>query len=398
MIRHANGEIVDVGPRSAHIAGLQYASFAESEKAFDGARLAHLRPTEHDAADYVVIETEGDRYALTPTCAANALGMIPEGAFARGNRAAALAAFRPLAEAIGLSVEAAAQRVLDISCRKVSKQVEELIAEYQLDRATVELIGGGGGAASLVPHAAILCGLQSRLARKAEVISTIGVALAMVRDTVERNIVEPSPDDILQVRREAAEAVVKAGALPETVEVQVEVDTRRNLVRATAFGTTELKKREGSSGILDRDGCRIMAARSMQVDTEQARLAGETTGLYVFVANTEKRSLFGLIKSHRQLLRVTDRTGVVRLQRAHAEVISSSVIHIARDLEQLLTRLTDFGDAGRALPDVHVLVGARLINLSGLADAEQAIKLAGAELEALPPEEPLVIVATPKGA
>jgi hypothetical protein len=136
----------------------------------------------------------------------------------------------------------------------------------------------------------------------------------------------------------------------------------------------------------------------MQVDPEQVRLAGVTAGLYVFVANIEKRSLFGLIKSHRQLLRVTDRTGVVRLQRAHAEVISSSVIHIARDLEQLLTRLTDFGDAGRALPDVHVLVGARLINLSGLADAEQAIKLAGAELEALPPEEPLVIVATPKGA
>jgi N-methylhydantoinase A/oxoprolinase/acetone carboxylase beta subunit len=397
MIRHANGQIVDVGPRSAHIAGLQYSSFAESERVFDGARLAHLRPTEHDAADYVVIETEeGDRYALTPTCAANALGIIPEGAFARGNSAAAQAAFRPLAEALGLSVEEAAQRVLDISCRKVSRQVEELIAEYQLDRSTVELIGGGGGAASLVPHAATLCGLPSRLARKAEVISTIGVALAMVRDTVERNIVEPSPDDILQVRREASEAVVKAGALPETVEVQVEVDTRRNLVRATAFGTTELKKRDGASGILDRDTCRTMAARSMQTGTEHVQLAGETSGLYVFVATSEKRSLFGLIKSHRQLLRVTDRTGVVRLQRAHAEVLSSSVQHIARDLERLLTRLTDFGDAGRALPDAHVLVGARLINLSGLADAEQAIKLAGAELEALPPEEPLVIVATPK--
>jgi len=397
MIRQALGEIVDVGPRSAHIAGLQYASFAESERAFNGARLAHLRPTEHDAADYVVIETEeGDRFALTPTCAANSLGIIPEGAFARGNSAAAQAAFRPLAAALGLSVEEAAQRVLDISCRKVSKQVEELIAEYQLDRGTVELIGGGGGAASLVPHAAKLSGLSSRIARKAEVISTIGVALAMVRDTIERNIVEPSPDDILQVRREAAEAVVKAGALPETVEVQVEVDTRRNLVRATAFGTTELKKRDGDSGILDRDGCRSMAARSMQTGTEHVRLAGETSGLYVFAATVEKRSLFGLIKSQRQSLRITDRTGVVRLQRAHAEVLSSSVQHIARDLERLLTRLTDFGDAGRALPDAHVLVGARLIDLSGLADSNQAIKLAEAELEALPPDEPLVIVATPK--
>jgi hypothetical protein len=347
----------------------------------------------------VVIETEeGDRYALTPTCAANALGMIPNDAFARGNRAAAQAAFRPLAVVLGLSVEAAAQRVLDVSCRKVSNQVEELIAEYQLDRATVELIGGGGGAASLVPRAATLCGLPSRLARKAEVISTIGVALAMVRDTVERNIVDPSPDDILQVRREAAEAVIKAGALPETIEVQVEVDTRRNLVKATAFGTTELRKRAGDSGSLDREGCQALAARSMHVVTEQVRLAGESSGLYVFVASREERSLFGLIKSQRHMLRVTDRSGVVRLQRADGEVVASTVQHIARDLEHLLTRLTDFGDAGRALPDAHVLVGARLINLSGLADIEQAIKLAGAELEALPPEEPLVIVATRKSA
>jgi len=134
----------------------------------------------------------------------------------------------------------------------------------------------------------------------------------------------------------------------------------------------------------------------MQTGTENVRLAGETSGLYVFVATMEKRSLFGLIKSQRQPVRVTDRTGVVRLQRAHAELLSTSVQHIARDLERLLTRLTDFGDAGRALPDAHVLVGARLINLSGLADSEQAIKLAEAELEALPPDEPLVIVATPK--
>lgn len=251
-------------------------------------------------------------------------------------------------------------------------------------------------AAALVLHAAKLLGLVHRLARKAEVISTIGVALAMVRDTVERNIVEPSPEDILQVRREASEAVIKAGALPETVEVQVEVDTRRNLVRATAFGTTELKREEGASSALDAEGCRISAARSMQVAPEAVRLAAETSGLYVFVATHHERAMFGLFKVARQRVRVTDHTGVIRLQRGHAEVSTSSVADIARDLEQVITQLTDFGDAGRAIPDVHVLVGARLINLSGLADAEQAITLAQAELESLPPDERLVIVAAPR--
>jgi N-methylhydantoinase A len=178
----------------------------------------------------------------------------------------------------------------------------------------------------------------------------------------------------------------------------VEVDTRRNLVRASAFGTTELKREGGAMRDLGVEGCRLAAARSMQVAPENVALAAETSGLNVFVAARQQRALFGLFRTERQMVRVTDRTGVVRLQRQHAEVVPSSVAHISRDLEQVMTRLTDFGDAGRALPDAHILVGARLINLSGLADAGQAIALARAELEALPPDERLVIVAAPRAA
>ncbi|MBA3441732.1 MAG: hydantoinase/oxoprolinase [Pyrinomonadaceae bacterium] len=411
LIREGGGQILDVGPRSAHIAGLGYACFAAAS-VFDKARLVHLRPTERDAEDYVAIQAGGEagdevggetgstaRYALTPTCAANLLGIIPEDSFARGSREAARAAFRPLAEALGVNEEEAAKHVLEASCRKVAKQIEELIDEYKLERATVELIGGGGGCAALVPYTAQMLGLSHRIARQAEVISTIGVALAMVRDSVERNIVDPSPADILQVRREAAEAVTKAGALPETIETEVEVDTRRNLVRATAFGTTELRREEDQAGhTLDVDDCRSAAARSMQVELKCVRLAAETSSLHVFVATHYEQRMFGLFRSERQMLRVTDHTGVIRLQRSAAEVAASEVADIARDLERIITGLTDFGDAGRTLPDVHVLVGRRIINLSGLADAEQVIALAQAELEALPPDERLVIVAAPRSA
>jgi N-methylhydantoinase A/oxoprolinase/acetone carboxylase beta subunit len=399
MARERGGKIVDVGPRSAHIAGLPYAVFAADAAVFDGAKLVHLKPTPQDADDYVAIEcADGSRHALTPTCAANLLGYVPEGAFARGHPAAARAAFAPLAAALGVSAEDAARQILESSCRQVAQQIEQLIVEYKLERATVELVGGGGGAAALVPFAGELLGLPARLARKAEVISTIGVALAMVRDVVERNIVDPAPEDILRVRREAAEAVIQAGALPETVEVQVEVDTRRNLVRATAFGTTELKKDDGAGGVLDVDGCRAAAARSMQVETAQVALLGRTAGLYVFGARLTRQTLFGLFRQTRQALRVTDKTGVVLLQRSRAEAVNSTVSEIAGDLEAAIMRLTDFGDAGRALPDIHVLTGSRIVNLSGLADAEQALALAQTELENLPPEEQLVIVAAPRNA
>ncbi|HXG84885.1 MAG TPA: hypothetical protein VNI84_12755, partial [Pyrinomonadaceae bacterium] len=60
------------------------------------------------------------------------------------------------------------------------------------------------------------------------------------------------------------------------------------------------------------------------------------------------------------------------------------------------TKLTDFGDAGRALPDIHLLVGARIVNLSGLAELEQVLALAETELETSEKDEKIVIIASPR--
>lgn len=396
MIREKNGAIVDVGSRSAHIAGLAYASF-QTPEIFRNAKLVHLRPTKHDTDDYTAIECEsGERFSLTPTCAANLLGMVPDGAFAKGNADAARAAFKPLAEKINLSVEEAARKVLEISCKKVEKQIEELIVEYNLDRQTVELVGGGGGAASLILFTGTLMNLPAKLAKKAEVISTIGVALAMVRDTIERNITNPTPEQILQVRREASEAVVKIGAVPESVEVQIEVDTRRSIVRATAFGTTELKKEDGTAQTSGLEGAKIAAARSLKTEAETIVLAAEVAGFYVFTREVLTKTFFGLFTNRRLAVRVLDKTGVVRLQRGNAEIHKTDVENITRDLENVINKLTDFGDAGRALPDIHLLVGARLVNLSGLAELEQVSALAQTELENLTADEKIVIVASPR--
>lgn len=396
MIREKDGKIIDVGSRSAHIAGLHYACF-EHPSVFVGAKLVHLRPTEKDADDYTAIETtSGKRFSLTPTCAANLLGIIPETAFAKGSTEAARLAFKPLADRIGKTVEETAQEVLEISCRKVAKQIEALIVEYNLDRSLVELIGGGGGAASLVLFTGKLMQLPARLAKKAEVISTIGVALAMVRDTIERNIVDPTPEDILSVRREAAEAVIKIGAVPETIEVQVEVDTRRNLVRATAFGTTELKKDDAAIKNATLNDCKAVAARSMQTDISTVKLVGETASFYVFAYEKQVKTFFNLFKNTQNTVRITDKTGVVRLQRSDAYVAITTISNVLADLEAVILNLTDFGDAGRSLPDIHLLVGSRIINLSGLADLEQALALAKTELENRVDTEEVILVASRK--
>ncbi|MGB8910118.1 MAG: hydantoinase/oxoprolinase family protein, partial [Candidatus Cybelea sp.] len=85
LLRIGANELLDVGPRSAHIAGCAYASFVLPE-ALDGARLELIAPAPHDPAQYAaLIAPDGRRIAPTVTCAANLLGVIPERAFARGN-------------------------------------------------------------------------------------------------------------------------------------------------------------------------------------------------------------------------------------------------------------------------------------------------------------------------
>ena len=84
----------------------------------------------------------------------------------------------------------------------------------------------------------------------------------------------------------------------------------------------------------------------------------------------------------------------MRLQRNNALVESTEAENVLNSLEIVINDLTDFGDAGRSLPDIHLLVGARIISLSGLVELAQVIALAKTELENLPNDAPIIIVAS----
>jgi len=328
--------ITDVGPRSAHIAGLRYASFLRRLD-FEGARIERFAPRPHDPANYLRFALrDGGHAAVTPTCASNLLGYVPEGAFARGDAQAALAAFTLLARELGGDARMHARRILELAAAKVRPCVEELIAHYEMPRDRTVLIGGGGGAAALVPFLAEAMEMPYRIARDAEVISPIGVALALVRDVVERTIVDPTPADIVRLRREVEDRVIAAGAAPDRVEVSIEIDTQRNRVRATASGATALSESAAPASLhIERDG---------------------------------------------ESVRVVDERGVVRLAPPGARVAHTTVAQLDDALETAMESETSFGDVGRSLPSVHVLYAGRIADFSGLASIEQARALAREEV------------------
>ncbi|MHB8145629.1 MAG: hydantoinase/oxoprolinase family protein [Vulcanimicrobiaceae bacterium] len=364
MVRISENGIAGLGPRSAHIAGCAYACFLDPAS-FAGARIETIAPKPSDTPDYAaIVFQDGTRAALTPTCASNLLGYIPDGDFASGNREAARRGFALLAERIGGTADTVARRVLEYAAQSVSACIVELIADNDLDRTNLVLVGGGGGAAAIVPFVAESMSVSHRIARDAEVISPIGVALALVRDVVERTIVDPSAEDIARIRREASDRAIAAGASPDRIEVSIEIDAQRSRVRATASGATALAE-SAAHGILDEPGCREAAARSLRCAPELL----------------ERVELSAVLRGYRHGsdLRIVDERGVTRLALRNAAVTGFAIAELDECLLQALERATSFGDVGRSLPELYLVHGGRIADFSGLTSVDQALALAREE-------------------
>ncbi|MBI3530061.1 MAG: hydantoinase/oxoprolinase family protein [Betaproteobacteria bacterium] len=390
MVRVRGNDIHDVGPRSAHIAGLHYAAFAKAEDIVDP-RIELFRPKDGDPDDYLAIRcSNGERYALTNTCAANILGYAKPGWHAHGNAESARRAFAPLAQRIGSTIEEAARRVLVKAAAKVTGVVEDLVEEYKLDRDQAVLVGEGGGAASLIPFVAETMKLDFNISRDAEVISSIGVALALVRETIERVIPNPGPEDLQRIKREAFDAAVKLGAAPENVEVVIEVDPQMQRVRATAMGASEMRAQDLRKQVSEEEAAGI-AATSMGLTTETVKLAAATDGVRVFQAEVKERK-WHIFTTRRTPVRAVDREGVIRIQRSDGVVRQASASDGLQQLRSLWESVTIYNGDSVIAPDMFVVAGRRIVDLSGITALDQAIAISRGELEGLPPEAPVVLI------
>lgn len=392
MIQIKDSIPVEVGPRSAHIAGFQYELYADVEDMINPV-LKSIKPTPTDPL-YAYVECEnGKKFALTQSGAANVAGYVDENDYARGNIEVARLAWEPLAKNMGVTVEEAAKKVLDLSALKNSQVVNTLIKDYGLDMETIVFVGGGGGASTVVPHLAETFGVANKLSKNASVISPIGVALAMVRDMVERSVNNPTEDDILSIRREAIKMAVQSGANPDTVEVRIEVDSQLQKLRAIAIGTTELRTRELGSVKKTDDELLAIVAENLKTTVDNVRITARNGQLIAVEATLVKKHMF-VFKKKVNSIRLIDKDGVIRLQKKNGSVKSSTPKNWKINLKLLLDEYTVFGDGGAEIPNVYIGYGGRILDLSGMQDTVQIYALADVELAGISEDEILIIVCT----
>ncbi|MGM9991993.1 MAG: hydantoinase/oxoprolinase family protein [Candidatus Bruticola sp.] len=408
MIGWRNG--LQIGPRSAHLAGYTYCSFAPvgetaSLQASD-LKIKEVTPLAGDQVYFIVQTPTGREYALTSTCAANMLGFIPEGSYSFGNVQFVTAAFEALAAYLELKGErpsseasnkarAWAESALNKAADIIIPTLKKLISDYKMENRRLKLIGGGGGCAAIVPFTAKRLGLPFELAKQAEVISAIGAALAMVRECIERTIVDPTPDDLQKLRRQAEQAVIKMGAEADSVEVTVEIDAQKNLVRAVAQGAIAFSNKSSLRAEQISEEERLAVLKTSGVPDSIYKLLGSTGFSYVYRSERERRVFFGLFKKKESIIWVTDAFGSARLQRPGAVVKEGQVGQLRSFIDSIIKEYTSYGDAGALLPAVHLVAGHKLCNLSTLIKAEQMIELALSELGTLSAEEKVFAIIEP---
>jgi len=381
MVRAKKGEVVDVGPRSAHIAKMGYACFTETGL-LKGAELYYMRPRENDPEDYVAIRlNNGESVTITNTCAANVLGILAEDDYARGNYESSRLAMELLAGETGMTVEETAKAILTKSCEKIEPVIEDLIAKYKIERDQIVLVGAGGGAGTLLTFTANQMGFQYQIPENAEVISSIGVALAMVREMVERTIPNPTAPDIAELKKEARELAMNSGAVEDSIEVYVEIDEQAQKVTAIAMGSTEVKTTDLMKNC-DEQEALMIAAESIGISLGEARM--EATNGLVFVVMADRNG--------KAPVRVVDKKGFVKIQRSNGVTQTTVMERAAEDLKKLWDEASNFSSEVRINPDVYVIAGSRVMDYSGIPEYAQVSGLMEAELCDKKPEDEIILV------
>lgn len=353
--------LADVGPRSAHIAGLSYACFS-SVGELEGATPALIAPRPGDPAEYLVLKTaSGRRIALTLTCAANALGEISAGAYATGDATAALAAFEIAARWLGTDAHTLARATVDAAAGKVARAVGEAASEQGL--ANPQIVGLGGGAGALIPALGRAMGWLWTIPREAEVISSVGDALSLVRIEVERTLPRATAEAVADVHREAEEAAIGAGAAPHSIQVESEAVPERGALRVTAYGSAALESSDHTvtENARPEESARLALGAS-------ARHAASNGYYSVFVDGTAGTRAFAVV----------DRQGAIVVE-GRGTILTGTGAEVAAAVEQSVPALVRHFGPVTVAPALRIVRGARVIDLTLISSPEAALQAALAE-------------------
>jgi len=373
MIKIKDKHVWKVGQRSAHIAGMRYSCFADPAVLKKG-KIIHVKPKQNDADPYVAIQCEGETFAITNTCAANALGMIEKDDYSYANQNSAKIAMELLGREIGVTGPEAAMSVIQTASFEITKTVSKILKEFKMDKTKTQIIGGGGGASVLVPFVAKQLVIPYQKAEHAEVISSIGVASSMIQEELEYTITNPTPEQISEMHKKIHQLMIDRGAVPESIVINSEYIAEKSLLRVSATGNVEMDSADNAKNVFTLDEAKNRASDTMELPSDLVDLTFETDHYFVFTGHVSEKKLFS--KKNRHHVLVLDRFGRQKLSIPNAKIFQGGKISILEELDDFLeSRNNDIA------PQVYLLNNLKLIDFSSLTSISHILNAVQEELD-----------------
>jgi hypothetical protein len=218
--------------------------------------------------------------------------------------------------------------------------------------------------------------LKARIAEHAEVISSIGVAAAMIHEEAEKTINDPKPEDISSLAEEVKRTALERGALAESITIQSEYVSERSLLRVTAMGNVSLDIGTANAQEINDSDAHVLACELFGVNQGVQRIF-DMKNYHIFACEMSKKKLF--LKSKKQPVLVLDRYGRVRLSVDNAAIFNGAPDDVADRVDEFLHGYKDGGND--LAPQVHILDGVKLMDFSSLTAPEHVSKAVRDELK-----------------
>ncbi len=386
LVRISNKKkIIDVGPRSSHIAGLNYSCFADPNDLKDG-EIVTISPLNDDPSDHLCIRTpSGKTYGITNTCAANALNLLLPNDNAFGNQESAKIAFKKLSEYMNIPYQQIANQIINISVSKIENYILPMLKDYKLTKDKIIVVGGGGGASVLVPSLAQKLGFQYKKADYADVISSIGVATGMIYEEKERTINNPMPEDVTSLINEVKNEAILKNASPESLSVQSEYINERSILRVTAYGNVTLDLNSMSNKEYNDKELEEIAS-GLIIQSNKVVLEHSIGNYYIFSNAYQQKKL--LFKIKKQSILVLDKFGKLRLSLDNGKIIKGDSSEISKEISNIVT---DFSKNSDLSPHIHLIDGYQILDFSSLNSNKHVVQAIREQLDKIKSEVLLII-------
>jgi hypothetical protein len=103
--------------------------------------------------------------------------------------------------------------------------------------------------------------------------------------------------------------------------------------------------------------------------------------------------MFGLLPKSKRLVTVVDSGGVVKLKINDGAVYEAQGERLEHSLKRVLNRESVFSNSSTKLPNIYVCHGNQILDASGMSTRDQLLSLVNLELEDVPNDQQLLILA-----